>query len=82
MAARIRKYQTEKTREKISTDRIVAFLQAGIFGTKFQGKTVELSSEKVSAAKTLLSKRLPDLSATTLSGDVTITHESQLEQLK
>lgn len=69
MAARLRKTHQEDVRAKIQCDRIVAWLQAGMFGTKFQGKDVFLTSEKVSAAKTLLNKRLPDLSQVSGPGE-------------
>lgn len=69
MAARIKAQHQDAIRAKIQADRLLAWLQAGIFGTKFQGKDVVLTSDKVSAVRTLLNKRLPDLSAVTLSGD-------------
>lgn len=69
MAARLRKTHQEDVRAKIQADRLLAWLQAGIFGTKFQGHSVELTSEKVSAAKALLNKRLPDLVRSELAGD-------------
>lgn len=63
-----RRHQDD-VRAKIQADRILAWLQAGIFGDEFQGKPVELTSEKVNAAKALLNKRLPDLSNIELGGD-------------
>jgi hypothetical protein len=82
VAARKRKYQTESTREKIQCTKLINLLQAGVFGNKFEGKDVELSSEKISAIKVLLAKKLPDLSQVEHTGNVTLTHEQQLEQLK
>lgn len=69
MAARMRKTHQDDVRAKIQCDRIVAWMQAGLFGTKFQGKPVDLTSEKVSAAKALLNKRLPDLSQVSGPGE-------------
>lgn len=43
-------------------------MQAGIFGSKFQGKAVDMSSEKVSAAKALLNKVLPDFVRAEVTG--------------
>lgn len=68
MAARLNARHHETIRQKIQADRIVAWLQAGIFGTQYQKKNVELSAEKVSAAKALLNKCLPDLTRTEVSG--------------
>lgn len=62
MAARLRKTHQEDVRAKIQTDRLVAYMHAGVFGEKFQGKDIELTPVKVSAIKCLLDKRLPDLS--------------------
>lgn len=68
MAARLRKTHQEDVRAKIQADRLLAWLQAGIFGTKFQKRSVELTPEKVSAAKALLNKCLPDLTRAELTG--------------
>lgn len=62
MAARLRKNHQDDVRAKIQTDRLIAYMHAGVFGEKFQGKDVELNPVKVSAIKCLLDKRLPDLS--------------------
>lgn len=62
MAARLRKTHQDDVRAKIQTDRLVAYMHAGVFGEKFQGKDIELTTVKVSAIKCLLDKRLPDLS--------------------
>jgi len=69
MPARLRKSHQEDVRKKIQADRIIAWLQAGIFGEKFQQKEVELTPEKVNAAKALLNKSLPDLVKTELTGE-------------
>jgi hypothetical protein len=68
MAARIRKSHQDDIRKKIQADRLISWLHAGVFGTKFQGRYVELTPDKVSAAKGLLNKALPDLARTELSG--------------
>lgn len=64
MAERKRKYQTEKTREKIRVAQIVNRLNDFVDGK------VEMSAGQVTAAKILLDKTLPNLS----QADVT-THE-------
>lgn len=69
MAERIRKSHQEDVRKKIQTDRLISYLHAGIFGTKYQGKDVELTPVKVSAINSLLNKRLPDLKAIEHSSD-------------
>lgn len=69
MAARLRKGHQDDVRAKIQTDRLLAYLHAGIFGTKFQGKDVVLTEVKVSAIKALLNKRLPDLARTEVTGE-------------
>lgn len=69
MAARLRKSHQDDVRAKIQTDRLLAYMHAGVFGTKFQGKDVELTPVKVSAIKCLLDKRLPDLARTEVTGD-------------
>lgn len=68
MAARLKTRHQADIRLKIQADRIIALLQAGIFGTKFQRKAVTLTSEKVAAARLLLNKCLPDLVRTELTG--------------
>ena len=69
MAARINKRHQDDVRKKIQTDRLIAYMHAGVFGTKYQGKDVELTQVKVSAIKCLLDKRLPDLSQVQGAGD-------------
>lgn len=56
MAANKRRYQTEKTREKIRTTQIVNRLN------KFVDGEVEMTPAQVTAAKILLDKTLPNLS--------------------
>lgn len=58
----------DDVRAKIQADRLIQYLQAGIFGTKFQGKDVVLETAKVNAINILLKKTLPDLTATELTG--------------
>lgn len=69
MAKRVHPRHQADIRAKIQADRLLNWLHAGIFETKFQGKTVVLTNEKVSAAKALLNKTLPDLSSTEIKGD-------------
>jgi len=72
----------DDVRAKIKADRIVAWLQAGVLGEKYQKRDVTLTPERVSAARILLAKILPDLSAIEHSGGLTMTHEQQLERLR
>jgi hypothetical protein len=58
----------DDVRAKIKLDRLIAWMQAGIFQTEFQGRPVTLDPAKVSAAKVLISKCLPDLSAISTLG--------------
>lgn len=81
MAARIKARHQDDIRAKIQADRLLAWLHAGIFGTKFQGKSVTLTGEKVSAAKALLNKRLPDLTSTELTGDPKKPLHQRIEQV-
>lgn len=69
MGTRLRKTHQDDVRSKIQADRIIAWLQAGIFGEKFQGKPVNMDSARVRAACELLKKRLPDLSQVSGAGE-------------
>jgi len=82
MATRFKLQHQADIRTKIQTERLVAYLQAGIFGEQYQKRDITLTAEKISAIRVLLAKTLPDLSAIQHSGAVTMTHEQQLEQLK
>jgi len=76
MPARVHKIRhDEQTRAKIKAAQIINRLQACVDGT------VTLDAQQVSAAKTLLNKVLPDLSAVTLSGDQDnpIRHKVELD---
>jgi hypothetical protein len=64
----VRRSHQDDIRKKIQADRLIAWMQAGIFGTQFQGKPVLFSPEKVNAAKALLNKTLPDLTKAELTG--------------
>ena len=65
MPARVKKIRhDDETRAKIQAAQIINRLHLCIMGK------VELTSAQVSAAKTLLGKVLPDLTATELSGEV------------
>jgi hypothetical protein len=64
-------------REKIRGSQIINFLQNHMIG-----KIKQVDSSRVTAAGILLRKILPDLTATEHSGELTLTHEQQLEQLK
>lgn len=72
MPARIRKSHQDDIRAKIQADRLIAWLQAGVFESQFQGKKVVLdkdSGPRVRAALGLLSKSVPDLQRTELQGE-------------
>ena len=57
-----REHHLQATREKIQAANLIHRLQECVFGK------VELSSQQVAAAKTLLAKVLPDLQATQNNG--------------
>jgi len=62
MAARKRKYQTEKTREKIKATCIANRLQQFVLGEKDNfDRDVEMTTAQVQAAKTLLDRVVPVL---------------------
>lgn len=82
MATRFKLQHQDDIRAKIQTERLVAYLQAGIFGEQYQKRDITLTAEKISAIRVLLAKTLPDLSAIQHSGGLTMTHEQQLERLK
>jgi hypothetical protein len=64
MAARVRKIRhDEETRAKIQAAQIINRLHSCVMGE------ITLDAQQVSAAKTLLSKTLPDLSAVSIEGD-------------
>lgn len=77
MAARVRKIRhDEETRAKIQAAQIINRLHSCLMGE------VSLDAQQVSAAKILLSKTLPDLSAVTIEGDednpVNVVHKIEL----
>lgn len=65
----------ERTRAKIKTSQIINRLEKLVNGD------VEMSSQQVTAALGLLRKTLPDLSAVTLDGRMTLSHEDALDEL-
>lgn len=76
MAARANKIRhDEETRAKIQAAQIINRLQSCVNGE------VSLDAQQVSAAKTLLNKVLPDLSAVTLGGDADnpLHHKHELD---
>lgn len=68
----------EDVRAKIQGVHLIKFLQDYALG-KYKG---DVAKSRVTAALGLLRKVSPDLSSTELSGEVTLTHEGQLERLK
>lgn len=76
MPARTRKIMhDDETRAKIQAAQIINRLHGCIMGT------ITLDAQQVSAAKTLLAKVLPDLSAIAIDGNIKHSHEDMLEQL-
>ena len=71
MATRISPRHDLATREKIKTSQLVNRLQGFALeeDDPQTGKPIVMSKERVNAAIALLKKTLPDLVATTLSGD-------------
>lgn len=65
----------EDTRQKIQASQIINRLEKHLFAKK-----PLLNASQVNAAKALLSKVLPDLSAVTLDGQVDHTHREIVEQ--
>lgn len=77
MAARKNKVTLdEKWREKIRTSMLINRLHNHVVGK------LEMSQTQIRACEILLKKVAPDLSATELSGDMSLSHESSLELLK
>ena len=80
MAARtIRVRHQDDVRRKIQASQLVNRLTNHALG-KLEKKPMDAT--QVSAALGLLRKCVPDLSAMEHSGDLRLTHEQQLEQLK
>lgn len=83
--ARHRKYQTEKTKEKIRTTQLVNRLQQFVFNEPDSNGTIpELSQGQIKAIQILLDKSLPSMS----SVDQTVeqveprTEEQMMEELR
>lgn len=75
--------QQEQTRSAIQTTQLVKRLQFYALGQlDEQGSAVELDSGKLKAIEVLLRKTLPDLSAVTMDGGLTLTHEDALNELE
>ena len=84
MAARLNPKHDQRTRDKIRTSQLINRLEAFALceedpQTK---KPVKMESHQVSAALGLLRKTLPDLQATELSGELAVSHEDRLKELK
>lgn len=65
----------ERTRAKIKTSQIINRLEKLVNGE------IDMTSQQVTAAGILLKKTLPDLSAVTMDGKVTFSHEDALNEL-
>lgn len=65
----------ERTRAKIKTSQIINRLEKLVNGE------IEMNAQQVTAAGILLKKTLPDLSAVTMDGKITLTHEDALNEL-
>ena len=72
----------DDVRAKIQCSELIRLLDDFINGKERRGKVVELSKERIRAIDILLSKSLPSLSSIDHTGNLTLTHEQQLEQLK
>lgn len=59
---RLKTRHQDDIRAKIKSDRLINWLQAGIFEEKFQGIDPRMDGPRVRAAIALLNKTLPDLS--------------------
>lgn len=68
MATRLKLHHQDDIRAKIQAGALIDYLQCGIFGEKYKGKDVTLTSEKVAAVRVLLNKTLPDLHKSEHSG--------------
>lgn len=66
----------ERTRAKIKTSQIINRLEKLVNGE------IEMNAQQVTAAGILLKKTLPDLSAVTMDGKFTLTHEDALNELE
>lgn len=75
MATRLNPSHDQRTRDKIRTSQLVNRLQSFVNGK------VKLQSAQVTAALGLLKKTLPDLTATELSGGMSLTHEEALDEI-
>ena len=84
--ARNRKFQTEKTRDKIKTTQLINRLQMFAMGEKDYktGKQVEMSPSQVKAIEVLLGKSLPSLQSIDQKVDLSPpkTEEEMLMELK
>lgn len=66
----------DRTRAKIQTSQIINRLEKLVKGE------IEMSAQQVAAANILLKKTLPDLSAVTMDGKLTVSHEDALNELE
>lgn len=66
----------DRTRAKIKTSQIINRLEKLVNGE------IEMNAQQVTAAGILLKKTLPDLSAVTMDGKITLTHEDALNELE
>lgn len=74
--------QQERTRAAIKTTQLIKRLQLYALGEKDeQGVIVDLDTGKLKAIEILLRKTLPDLSAVTMDGKLTLSHEDALNEL-
>lgn len=59
MAVRLRKYQSDRTREAIKVTKLVQFLQETALKGTYLGE--EVDPKRINAARIVLAKALPDL---------------------
>ena len=66
----------DRTRAKIQTSQIINRLEKLVKGE------IDMTAQQVAAANILLRKTLPDLSAVTMDGKMTVAHEDALNELE
>lgn len=76
MAARKQLRHSDEVRAKIQSSQLINFLQDHVL------KQREAKKTQVTAAVALLKKTLPDLQATELSGQLSLSHEDKLKELE
>ena len=68
-------------RESIQITKILKRFQAYTLGQKENGKDIDLTPQQVQVGLGLLKKALPDLTHATVDGNVTVTHEDEIDAI-